>query len=267
MPKTKQRKSRGRRGSELLTRKANKKGGQPLKEPMSGGAPTAILSKITKMYASVADAQKAAGAKKYMRNQFEFYGMQAPTRRAIDKEIFQSSPPLDVVTLRKLLLLLWQQSEREYQHCGADLASKNVKLLSGSNDKERQHSIQCLKSLITTKSWWDTVDALAPTIGQLAKLHPEHLNPILEDWIQADNMWLRRVALIHQLRYKDDTDKDKLFRFCLLRCHEKDFFIRKAIGWALRQYFRHNPSEVKKFVKDNDKCLSTLSKREALKHA
>lgn len=90
--------------------------------------------------------------------------------------------------------------------------------------------------------------------------------PVMEEWINHDNMWMRRTALLHQLLYKHETDEDMLYRFCILRADEKEFFIQKAMGWALRQYAHTKPSSVKSFLIANKKLLSKLTYREAAKH-
>ncbi|XP_002741717.1 uncharacterized protein LOC100377502 [Saccoglossus kowalevskii] len=253
-----------KRPSDTVTKPAGDQRRAPAKGP-DMSLPQNILSKINRMYKHAADAEKAVWMKKYMRNQFEFFGIPTPVRKSINKEVFTME--LDLTSTRELLQLLWKQPEREYQHCGLDLAGRSVKLLNGSTRGDCIASMECLKTMVVTGSWWDTVDPLATTIGDLVRLRPQVLNPVVDSWIGDDNMWLRRVAILHQLKYKSDTDKDKLFRFCLLCGHEKEFFIQKSIGWALRQYFRHNPEDVKEFVKKNEDKLSALSKREALKHA
>ena len=88
----------------------------------------------------------------------------------------------------------------------------------------------------------------------------------MDEWISHDNMWLRRVAILYQLMRKDDLDQDRLFRYCLSCAHEEEFFIRKAIGWALRDYARFNAKDVKEFVLKNKDILSALSFKEAMKH-
>ena len=106
-----------------------------------------------------------------------------------------------------------------------------------------------------------------PTVGGHMILQRPHLGgQVAERWITHDNMWLRRAAILHQLGWKEKTDRERLFRFCLMRCHEEDFFIRKAIGWALREYARTEPVAVRSFVMKNSHSLSSLSRKEALKH-
>ena len=141
---------------------------------------------------------------------------------------------------------------------GADALRKHVKLLDAGH-------LAPLEELITTKSWWDTVDSLAAhTVGPLIAANPE-LAPVMDDWIVDDDIWLARTAIIYQLSYKERTDADRLFRYADQRAADTEFFIRKAIGWALRQYGRVDPDAVRAFVASREETLSGLTKREALK--
>ena len=178
---------------------------------------------------------------------------------------------------------LWDEDKREFQLFGCDLASDNKAILQGERDEDVLESMTCLKHLLSTKSWWDTVDLLSshgklhPTgckmtyiiskvLGHLVKTSPHITLPIVDEWIEDDNMWLRRSAILHQLHFKEKTDEHRLFRYCLSRGHEEEFFIRKAIGWSLRQYARSSPEAVRKFVKENEGTLSQLSVKEAMKN-
>jgi len=130
-----------------------------------------------------------------------------------------------------------------------------------------QEAVSCVEQLVTSKSWWDTVDALSyPVMGYFVQQRPEPGVALMYQWIKHDDMWLRRVAILHQLCQKEKTDADRLFKFCLERAHEEEFFIRKAIGWALRDYSRTDKRAVKDFVETNRSSLSGLSIKEALKH-
>src|SRR6185437_3168455 len=111
-----------------------------------------------------------------------------------------------------------------------------------------------LKS-VNTKSWWDSVDALAPTIGDIV-YRDRALAARMDELIEADDFWLRRVAILHQLAWKAETDEKRLLRYCLQCAEEKEFFIRKAIGWALRQYARTAPDQVRRFVQQHEGKLS-----------
>ena len=122
-----------------------------------------------------------------------------------------------------------------------------------------------IRQLIVTKSWWDTVDALAAhVVGVMVARQPVLLST-MDEWVVSDELWLIRTAILHQLRYKSQTDTERLFRYCAQHAGHKDFFIRKAIGWALREYARTDPDAVRRFVKTQS-ALSGLSVREALKH-
>ncbi len=123
-----------------------------------------------------------------------------------------------------------------------------------------------MRELITTKSWWDTVDTLAAhTVGPLVAAHPE-LADTMDAWVGDENMWLSRTAILHQLRYKERTDAERLFRYCTARAGHKDFFIRKAVGWALREYAYTDPDGVRAYISEHRDNLSPLSVREASKH-
>ncbi|CAH1792857.1 unnamed protein product [Owenia fusiformis] len=226
----------------------------------------AIINKLTNLYSQNANEKNAIAQKKYMRNQFEFFGLMSPERKQIDKEVLQCSPKLSLKDTRELLLSLWQQDQREFQQFALTYATKYKERLCGETINDCLESLECIKKLITTKSWWDTIDMLCPK-GHFILKHRAELSPVMDEWIMSDNMWLRRCAIYHQLYYKENTNQDQLFRYCKACAHEKDFFIRKVIGWSLRSYFRTDPDAVKTFVKDNEIILSTLSKREALKHA
>ncbi|XP_078591828.1 uncharacterized protein LOC144870926 [Branchiostoma floridae x Branchiostoma japonicum] len=232
----------------------------------NGNIADTIVNKLRKAYSKAADSAKAIQMKRYMRDQFEFYGLSAPERRAIDKQVLTDFKSLDVKSHHQLLLLLWQQPQREFQMCGTDLATRHWQVLA--EDEERcKASLDCVKELITTKSWWDTVDMLAVNVvGKFVLRYPTSMVPVMEEWVGDDDMWLRRTAILHQLKAKHNTDQDRLFRMCLQCCHEKEFFIQKAIGWALREHHKLHPQDVKTFVRDKAR-LAKLSQREALKHA
>jgi len=122
-----------------------------------------------------------------------------------------------------------------------------------------------LEKLITSKSWWDTVDTIAPhPVGKVAKETPSIVDDIIEGWSQSDNLWLCRSAILFQLRYKEETDETALYRYILANAESTEFFIQKAIGWALREYSKTNPSSVRKFIESH--TLSKLSIREGSKY-
>lgn len=205
-----------------------------------------------------ADPDVANGAKAYMRNQFDFFGIKAPDRRLLMAEFkkLQALPSKD--DLIAVIQSAWQHPCREMQYAGMEL------LFSYRKNFEVE-TIQLIEYLITAKSWWDTVDYIAPNIAaNYFKLFPTTKAAVLERWMASENIWLQRSCLIFQLKLKQQTDVAMLLNFSERLSAHPDFFIRKAIGWALRTYARVNPQLVIDFVESVP--LSSLSKREALKH-
>jgi 3-methyladenine DNA glycosylase AlkD len=200
---------------------------------------------------------RAKAMSTYMRDQFVFLGIPSPERKRLTKAAFLETGVLKKPFDEKLVLELWNLSEREYQYVACQYVEGFRKKL------EVQH-LELLEHLILTKSWWDTVDSLVHNVGAIGLKFPESI-PILERWAQTENFWLRRAAILHQLGLKAKTDESRLFNFILENAHDNEFFIRKAIGWALREYSYTNPEAVKIFVLEHQSKLSNLSKREALK--
>jgi 3-methyladenine DNA glycosylase AlkD len=193
----------------------------------------------------------------YMRDQFPFLGIPSPERTRLTKAAFLETGILKKPFDENLALELWSLSEREYQYVACHYLECFRKKL------EVQH-LDVLERLILTKSWWDTVDSLVHNVGAISLKFPESI-PVLERWAQTENFWLRRAAILHQLGLKARTDETRLFKFILENSHDSEFFIRKAIGWALREYSYINPEAVKTFVLEHQNELSNLSQREALK--
>jgi 3-methyladenine DNA glycosylase AlkD len=151
---------------------------------------------------------------------------------------------------------LWELDEREYQYVACDYLFLHRKTLTNAH-------LDLIEHCVTHKSWWDTIDSLDQTVGEIALRFPEAVAR-LEIWSMHKNFWLRRLAIQHQLAYKEKTDEVRLFRFILANINEPEFFIRKSIGWALREYSYTNPKAVLQFVSEHPN-LSNLSKQEALK--
>ncbi|MFN0146375.1 MAG: DNA alkylation repair protein [Dehalococcoidia bacterium] len=215
------------------------------------------LQRLAALFPQYADPAKAAAMRKYMRNLFPFLGIPSPARRELQRKALAGLARPTEGELGVLAGHLWELSEREYQYAAMDILAKHVRVCGPG-------FLAAARTLITTKSWWDTVDGLAADVaGDLVRRFPE-LAVTMDAWVESDNLWLRRTALIHQLRYKEKTDTERLFRYCLARAGETDFFIRKAIGWAVRQYSWTDPGAVAAFVAAHEAELSPLSRREAL---
>lgn len=206
----------------------------------------------------LANSEIALQQKKYMRDKFDFLGVKSPERKLVLKAFLkQVSMPKNIW---EQIQDLWQQDEREFQYCAVEI------LLQYANKKMDEKDIVELEKLILDKSWWDSVDALSAVVGKYFLQYPEKKQSVTEKWLDSNQIWLIRMAIIFQLAYKHKTDKDLLFDNILKAASHKDFFVRKAIGWALRQYARVEAQEVIDFVENNRPILSSLSIKEALKH-
>jgi 3-methyladenine DNA glycosylase AlkD len=209
------------------------------------------LKPLQRAYRAHADRTLAVGMRAYMRDQFPFLGLQRKTRDALDKTIALDGDPLAIARA------CWDLPEREYQYFGMKLLRKHAKKLDAA-------AIDVVEELIVQKSWWDTVDELATNIvGPTVQRHASLLKR-MDAWAKSPNLWLARTAILHQNKYKTKTDAARLFRYCEARATDKDFFMRKAIGWALRVYSETNPDAVRAFVGAHPE-LSPLSVKEALR--
>lgn len=218
------------------------------------------ISEHRKLFERLANKDEARYMKAYMKDQFEYLGIKSPTRReALKKFVSQQGRP-DEAQLEAVMGALWRLPYREFKYNAIDMLSKHRRL--------DLRYLPMLEWMLVTDSWWDTVDAIADNlIGQRLLIdHPELMRRKAEKWIESDNLWLQRTAIIFQMKFRDKIDEQLLYDMILRRMGETDFFIRKAIGWALREHAKVYPDHVKAFVKKHDKTLSGLSKREALKH-
>ncbi|PHV50960.1 DNA alkylation repair protein [Janthinobacterium sp. BJB301] len=211
---------------------------------------------------AAAEPGRAAPMQAYMREQFIFLGVAAPQRRMAAKGLLAGLKGIDPATLLDHAQRLWQQPEREYQHVALDMLALHWRQLGIEH-------IPALLGLARQRAWWDSVDGMAGIVGDV--LQAEHLrggdgHAHMDAALRHDDFWLRRIAMLHQLGWRADTDAAWLFGAALALAHENEFFIRKAIGWALRDYARHAPEAVTTFANAHRQLLSPLSRREALKH-
>lgn len=219
--------------------------------------PDILLHRLRVAFEAERDAGRATAAAAYMRNQFPFLGIRAPRQAAIYREVTAGLPaPGGNAELATVAFACWQLPEREYQHFGITYLQRHVRRASPG-------FIPTLKHLVTTKSWWDTVDGLATRVaGPLVAAHPE-LRTVMDSWVESENIWLARVAILHQERYRERTDSELLFAYCLRRAADREFFVRKAVGWALPSYAKVAPDVVAQFLTGHGAALSGLSRHEA----
>ena len=195
---------------------------------------------------------------KYMKNLFSFYGIKAEERRSIFKEVCIANKDELNINSREIAWELFNKEFRELQYCGIEILMKNLKNNYQKND------IKLIEKLLVTNSWWDSVDTIAENIlGHYLIEFPKETEKVIERFSNSNTMWLNRSAIIFQLGYKKNTNYELLFSECKKHSKSKEFFIQKAIGWALREYGGTNPSLVINFVNATD--LKPLSKKEALR--
>jgi len=218
-----------------------------------------LTKELINGFSANANPINAAGAKAYLRNQFEFHGLKTPLRREVIKTVFKKYSFQSEAELIACATEIWELPEREYQYAALELVAKHKKLWTID-------IIGFFEYLITSKSWWDSVDTIFSLhLSPYFKLYPQQIDSITGRWNNSfDNFWLQRCSIMFQKPYKKATDTILLEKYILNCCKSKEFFIQKAIGWALREYAKTNPVWVKEFVAKHE--LAPLSKREALKH-
>lgn len=206
-----------------------------------------------------ADADRAAGAKAYMRGRFEYIGISTPKRREAVMPLIRALKPATAEELREAAEGLWAMREREYQYVAADLLIRYQAVLSLDD-------LPWLLDLAREKSWWDTVDCIVKVVGKIVRRSGAKGARAMDRAVRHKDFWVRRIAMLHQLGWRDDTDTGRLFRYAELLAPEKEFFLRKAIGWALRDYAWHDWRAVEKFLATSKVKFSGLTVREASKN-
>lgn len=196
--------------------------------------------------------------KKYMRDQFDFFGLRSPILKEAVKNFIRENGLPASNELSSFIKEAWAKPEREMQYAALTVADKLKKQMT-------KEDIQWIEYIIVNKSWWDTIDHIAKNVaGYYFMRFPEEIIPVTERWIASENIWLMRSAILFQLGYKEKTDKELLAYIIKETKYEQDFFIRKGIGWALREYAKVNKDWVWDFVHNEE--LSPLSYKEAIKN-
>ena len=199
----------------------------------------------------------AESMSKYMKDKFRFLGVRATTRTEIYKKYFPDTRKTKIIDW-DFVESCWNKEEREFQYVVVYYLKAMQKFL-------KREDISKLKYLIVTKSWWDTVDLLAKVVGSLI-IRIKGYDQIMLEWSKDSNIWLRRVAILYQLSLKDKVDKQVLDEILVNNLGDSEFFINKAVGWALRDYSKYNPEWVREFIKKNKENMANLSIREASKY-
>jgi len=210
--------------------------------------------------AARANPEKAEGMQAYMKTAMPFYGVQKPARTEILRHLGSEFAPNDRDEYEALAGALWELPHREEKYLAQAVAVAFERFIVPD-------SLPLYRRFIVEGAWWDFVDETATHMIRVLVLdHPAEIWPVVDSWNEHEDMWLRRTSIICQVGAKERTDIDRLFRFCENRMHETEFFIRKAIGWALREYAKTDPGAVARFAIEHRESLSGLSFREATKH-
>ncbi|TDE70380.1 DNA alkylation repair protein [Streptococcus vicugnae] len=212
---------------------------------------------ICRSFEANANPKKAQEMSAYMKNRFLFYGIQTPNRRAIYKEFIAIEKKTETVDWA-FLDHCWEDKHREYQYLVLDYLRAFQKYLTFEDIKK-------IKPFISSKQWWDSIDVLAGIVGRIG-LEDTRVDDVMKIWAQDDNLWFRRIAILHQLGRKKKTKLELLEWILLTNLGSREFFINKAIGWALRDFSKVNPDWVRQFLAKNEEKLSSLSIREASKY-
>ena len=205
---------------------------------------------------AVANPDDAVAMKAYMKNKFEFLGVKTPARRKLVKAFFKQQT--DSVIDWNFINEAWNNPYRELQYAALDYLEIRKKFLTPSD-------LPRLKKLAQTKSWWDTIDFLDRLVGSIIARFPETKEIILA-WSCDEDIWLRRLAIDHQLLRKEETDTELLEKILVNNLDQTEFFINKAIGWALRDYSKTNSDWVRDFIQRHREEMAALSIREGSKY-
>jgi len=214
--------------------------------------------KIRAALESSRNEERAGKMQAYMKNQFLYFGVDSPSRKTILRDLINEYGKPDSGVLMGLTGLLWADPHREMQYAAMDLNERQLKILD-------QPFLLFFDRLIGQKSWWDSVDWIAPkAFGELFRRYPDEKQQYIDRWMKSGNIWYIRSALLFQLHYKKSTDFDLACRLILETTGTREFFINKASGWILREYSKTDPESVRRFI-DNHPELHPLTKREGLK--
>jgi 3-methyladenine DNA glycosylase AlkD len=230
----------------------------------TAGADRSLVEAVRRELAAAADPARAPGMQAYMKSAMPYHGVRAPALRRTCRRLFAEHPLGSAAAWRATVLVLWREAgHREERYAAVELAGDR---------RYRAHrtamdALPLLEELIVTGAWWDLVDNVAThLVADLLAAHPQPMAARLRAWSRSEDRWLRRAAIICQVNAKAATDLRLLYDCIEPNLADRDFFIRKAIGWALRAYAWTDPDEVARYVHANRARLSPLSRREALKN-
>ena len=219
-----------------------------------------ITEFISSKLAENANPEDAIHMQAYMKTEMPFYGVRSPVINEIVSDAKKLFPITTQNEYNDVITKIWSLSHREEKHISIKLARRWKQFIT-------LDALSLYEKMIREGQWWDYIDSISQNlVGKLLENHRTEMNSILDKWIEDDDLWIRRSAILAHNRHKQNTDQKKLLDYCLQCAHEKEFFIRKAIGWALREYSKTKPEVVSNFIEEHNELLSNLSNREGMKH-
>ncbi len=230
---------------------------------MADTANTELIAAVREDLARVADPAKAPAMQAYMKSVMPYLGVTTPALRQVCRNVFAAHSLVSFDEWRETALVLWREARyREERYVAIGLTGDRR-----YPAYQRLDALPMYEEMIVTGAWWDYVDDLAThRVGPLLALYPDPMRATMLAWSRDANLWKRRTAILCQLSFKATTDEELLFACIAPNLNDKDFFIRKAIGWALREYAKTQPDAVRRYVIEHETRLSPLSRREATKH-
>ena len=226
-------------------------------EPLNGKALTAHVQDRLQ---TLADPVKAVEMAAYMKTDMPFYGVQKPDRQPIMKELKANFAPANQADYEAAVLALWRVKQREAKYIAINYAGLFRQYVG-------PQSLPLYERLIREGQWWDFVDAISSDLlGRALLNYPDQVRPVIDNFSNDEDFWIRRASLLAHLGHKEQTSHKDLFAYCKKMAHEKEFFIRKAIGWSLREYSKSEPERVRRFLVENKTRLSPLSLKEGAKY-
>lgn len=203
----------------------------------------------------------AIGAQRYMKSEMPYYGVSSPVKKKIDSKLKKEFKLESFDEWFNVVSELWEKAKFREERYAA------MTVLSQYKEYHTLKIIPLVEHMIVTGAWWDFIDGISPnTVGDLLRKYPKEMRKTLRSWNKSKHMWLRRASILAQLKFKEETDTKLLSEFIERTMHEKEFFIRKSIGWSLREYSKTNKKWVKDFIEKNKDRLSNLSVREGSKY-
>lgn len=226
------------------------------------GVDRTLIDAVRGDLAAAADPARAAGQQAYMKSTLPYYGVSVPGLRTLLRPHLRGYDPADRETWEATVRALWAEAtHREEWYVALALARHR-----SARDWRDPASLPLWRDLVTAGAWWDVVDEIAGhLVGDVLLRHREAATPAIREWATDDDLWIRRTAVLAQHLHKDATDTGLLADVVDANLDDASFWLRKAIGWALRDYSKVDPGWVRDFVSHHDARISGLSRREALR--